>query len=144
LTRDLTLDYERGWPKGLAFAEALAAAESRDRQAGTTHVGPHRADLRIALDGRAIQDEASRGQQKLAAASLILAQAAIYGRGRGGSVLLVDDPAAELDSGSLERLLSSLETIKAQLIFTGLTPSQLPPHAGSAVFHVERGTLRAL
>jgi recombinational DNA repair ATPase RecF len=58
--------------------------------------------------------------------------------------LLVDDPAAELDGASLERLLLALDTVGAQLVLTGLTPAQLPPRPGSAVFHVEHGEVRAL
>ena len=38
----------------------------------------------------------------------------------------------------------ALDTVGAQLILTGLTPAQLPPRKGSAVFHVERGEVRAL
>jgi recombinational DNA repair ATPase RecF len=57
---------------------------------------------------------------------------------------VVDDPVAELDSGSLERLLAALADLRAQLIFTALTPEQLPPTPGAPVFHVERGVVREL
>jgi recombinational DNA repair ATPase RecF len=57
-------------------------------------------------------------------------------------VLVVDDPAAELDAGALDRLLASLGELPAQLIFTALTPSTLAPAPGYPVFHVERGEVR--
>ena len=60
------------------------------------------------------------------------------GRSSGG-LLLVDDPAAELDQHSLEALLGVLESLPAQLVLTGLEETRLPPAAGSPVFHVERG-----
>jgi DNA replication and repair protein RecF len=145
LGRSLELRYRPGWRDGTSFAEALAAAESRDRQLGTTEVGPHRADLVLELDSRRVEDEASRGQQKLTAAALVLAQVAIGGREGGPSnVLLVDDPAAELDSAALERLLGLLAETPAQLVLTGLSERQLAPQPGFPVFHVERGEVRAL
>jgi DNA replication and repair protein RecF len=143
LERDLTLDYRRGWGAHVSLEEALKETAARDRALGNTEVGPHRADLVIALDGRQIQEEASRGQQKLAAAALILAQASLFNDVRGRSTLLVDDPAAELDTAALERLLNELNTVGAQLILTGLTESQLAP-VGGAVFHVERGVVHAV
>ena len=59
-------------------------------------------------------------------------------------VLVVDDPAAELDADSLERLLRALGSLEAQLVLTGLTPAHLPPVPGNPVFHVEHGRVRAL
>jgi DNA replication and repair protein RecF len=140
----LTLEHERGWRAETPLVEALKATEGRDRAFGNTEVGPHRADLAIYMDGRRAHEEASRGQQKLAAASLILAQATVFSRVRGATALLVDDPAAELDREALERLLAALGTVDAQLILTGLSPSQLPPRKGSAVFHVEHGAVHGL
>ena len=144
LDRPLTIDYDRGWPATVSLVDALRETESRDRLFGNTENGPHRADLAICLDGHRVHEEASRGQQKLAAAALVLGQATLFSRARGGSALLIDDPAAELDGAALERLLLALDTVDAQLILTGLTPAQLPPHKASAMFHVERGEVRAL
>jgi DNA replication and repair protein RecF len=144
LERPLALTLERGWKPDVPLADALGASESRDRVFGNTEVGPHRADLALSMDGHRVHEEASRGQQKLAAASLILAQATLFSRIRGRSALLVDDPAAELDSAALERLLSALDTVGAQLIVTGLTPAHPAPRQGSGVFHVEHGVVRGL
>ena len=111
----------------------------------STESGPHRADLVLRLDERRVQDEASRGQQKLTAAALILARSPSSApNARGAACCVVDDPAAELDAGSLERLLAALASYRAQLVFTALTPAQLAPDAGFPVFHVERGEVRAL
>jgi DNA replication and repair protein RecF len=145
LDRSLTVEYRRGWADGEGFDKALAAAESRDRQAGSTEHGPHRAELVLRLDERRVQDEASRGQQKLTAAALILAQVAVESAARPErSVLVVDDPTAELDTPSLERLLATMAGVPAQLVFTALTPAHLPPDAGHPVFHVERGEVRTV
>lgn len=145
LARPLTLDYRRGWPAEQRFEEALTAAEADDREAGNTDRGPHRAEVVLRLDARRVQDEASRGQQKLTAAALILAQVALEAAtGPVRSSLVVDDPAAELDAESLERLLAAMTDLPAQLIFTALTSKQLTPEPGSPVFHVERGGVRTL
>ena len=145
LDRPLTLDYRRGWGGNERLDDALAAAEPRDRQTGRTEPGPHRAEIVVCLDERRVQDEASRGQQKLTAAALILAQVALEGADRPlRSALVVDDPAAELDAGSLERLQAALTDLSAQLVFTALTPKHLAPEAGYPVFHVERGEVRGL
>ena len=141
LEQPLSIDYRPGWARGLTFEAAVEAAERRDLASRTTEVGPHRADLEIQLAGRRLQDEASRGQQKLAAAAMVLAQLAAGGSEEGPRVLLVDDPAAELDTRSLSRLLELLERIPAQLMLTALSAEQLPPTPGYPVFHVERGTV---
>ena len=145
LARPLSLDYRRGWPTEQPFGDALAAVELHDRETGSTERGPHRAEVVLRLDERRVQDEASRGQQKLTAAALILAQVALEAStGRDRSTLVVDDPAAELDGESLERLLAALVDLPAQLIFTALTPGHLPPEPAHPVFHVERGEVRTL
>jgi DNA replication and repair protein RecF len=145
LDRSLTLDYRRGWDRDKRLEDALAAAESRDRQNGTTEPGPHRAEIVLRVDERRVQDEASRGQQKLTAAALILAQVALESADRPlRTCLVIDDPAAELDAESLERLLAALADLSAQLVFTALTPKHLAPDAGYPVFHVERGAVQGL
>jgi DNA replication and repair protein RecF len=145
LDRPLVLEYRRGWTAEQGLEDVLASTEARDRLAGSTEAGPHRAEIVLRLDERRVQDEASRGQQKLTAAALILGQVAVESVERPQrSVLLVDDPAAELDTSSLERLLGAISDISAQLVFTALTPEQLVPERGAPAFHVERGEVREL
>jgi DNA replication and repair protein RecF len=145
IARELEFEYLPGWRPGLPLAAAFADSEVRDRELGNTEVGPHRADLVVRLDGRRAHDEASRGQQKLAAAALILGQADVYTIRKGGSgTLLVDDPAAELDANALERLLAQLFASSAQLVITGLSTTQMPVEPEFPVFHVEHGRLQAL
>lgn len=140
--RAVSLGYRSGWLAAATLAEALDRSRNRDRQLGATQVGPHRADLRIMLDERGVREEASRGQQKLVAAALVLGQVQVFAGAEGyGGVLLVDDPAAELDPGAFSSLMAVLETLPAQLILTGLSQAVLPPGTGFPVFHVEQGTV---
>jgi DNA replication and repair protein RecF len=138
----LEISYRPGWSRELTLLEALNAAQARDRGTLTTLVGPHRADVSVVLDERAVREEASRGQQKLVAAALVLSQIRVFAEVTGeGGVLLVDDPAAELDQHSFERLSRALDTVPAQLILTGLSAAILPPTTGASVFHVKQGTV---
>jgi DNA replication and repair protein RecF len=121
LGMELTLDYRHGWAKDQTLAEALTASFNQDQDKGATQVGPHRAELAIRLDGLAVKDRISRGQQKLLAAALLIAQLNLFPE---GSVvqpsLLLDDPAAELDEEHLASLIGEVRTRSIQLVVTTL------------------------
>lgn len=135
--------YHRGWPDEVALDKALDASWERDQRIGLTHVGPQRADLRLRFADRAARDRVSRGQQKLLAASLVLSQVALVERdGERPPVLLLDDPAAELDRRSLGRLLAVTSELPVQQFVTALETSALADAPAGHVFHVEQGDLR--
>lgn len=145
LGRDVQVSYFRGWREGVDLAEALAEARERERERGTTPVGPHRADLVIRIDGERARDEVSRGQQKLIVGALVLAQVdRLGGTEAHRSVLLVDDPAAELDGGSLGRLMEEVYARPVQLVVTALSAEALGGAADFPRFHVEQGRVRAV
>ena len=136
----LEVNYRPGWRADSTLKGALRQSRQRDRQAGATQVGPHRAELEIRLGDRGVREEISRGQQKLAAAALVLAQVRVLAEAKGhGGTLLVDDPAAELDESALGALLAVLEALPAQLIITGLTEASLAGSPPRSRFHVEQG-----
>ncbi|MEW2973399.1 DNA replication and repair protein RecF, partial [Pseudomonas juntendi] len=60
------------------MADALLLARERDRQAGYTSVGPHRADWSVDFHSIPGRDALSRGQAKLTALACLLAQAEDY------------------------------------------------------------------
>ena len=141
---DTDLVYHTGWPEGRSLQEALSKDRDRDRRYKATQHGPHRADVTVRVAGHPAKDRVSRGQQKLLAAGLTLAQIEIQETDRPGrSALLLDDPAAELDRESLEKLLHCVRDLKAQLFVTSLSAgiSGLPP--GGRMFHVEQGRVEA-
>lgn len=143
LGQPLDLNYRPGWRAGDTLGDALRNSQPGDALAGVTRVGPHRAELEIRLGARSVREEISRGQQKLAAAALVLAQVHVLARVRGhGGTLLVDDPAAELDEGALRRLMAVLDALPAQRIVTSLDPASLPLSEGRGTFHVEQGRVR--
>jgi DNA replication and repair protein RecF len=121
LGMELDLNYRPGWAKGQTFAESLALSRSHDLASGVTQVGPHRADLSIRLNGTPVKDRISRGQQKLLAAALLMAQLKLFPE--EGSVqpsLLLDDPAAELDDERLTGLIREVSAHSVQLVVTTL------------------------
>lgn len=92
-----------------ALAGALEEKRASDLRRGITHVGPHRDDLAITLDGRELRVFGSAGQQRTAAIALRMLEAAtITARTGRAPVLLLDDPFAELDARRTKRILEWL------------------------------------
>jgi DNA replication and repair protein RecF len=136
-----------GWRRhDLSLADALLLSRDRDFAQGHTSVGPHRADLRLELRDLPGRDGLSRGQAKLAALALLLAQAAhLAGQDGHWPVLQLDDLASELDRTHQTRVLEALHASGAQVFVTGTEP---PPALEAmalpvARFHVEHGGIRS-
>ena len=143
LDEPIALVHGAGWDSDAGLLETLRKGRARDRRYRATQAGPHRGDVAIHVGGRPAKDRVSRGQQKLVAAALMLAQLEIQEKQRPGrSALLLDDPAAELDRENLARLMAIVQTLPAQLWVTSLRPEipGLPP--GARTFHVEQGSVR--
>ena len=139
----VTLEYQPGWSRGKSLEEALAGSLERDRALGTTHVGPHRADLRLVFNERQARRMVSRGQQKLLACTLVFASVElVQAEIMRPVLLLLDDPAAELDSEALGRLLEVVGALGCQVIATALDPELIRLPEAPAMFHVEHGFLR--
>ena len=147
LGQSMEIGLLQGWSVERSLDEAVAASWERDRERGLTHAGPHRADLSVRFAGAPARDRISRGQQKLAASALLLGQLRCDAElGSRVAALLVDDPAAELDSGNLERLLAEVIDLPAQLFVTALDPSNaaLAGLPEGHRFHVEHGVVTRL
>ena len=136
------LHFQPGWSRDqLSLADALVIARDRDLANGFTSVGPHRADWRIdyaALPGR---ETLSRGQAKLSALSVLLAQAERHAEGCGEwPVVALDDLASELDRNHQRRVLERLIVSGAQIFITG---TEAPASVSALdvpvrLFHVEQ------
>ena len=144
-TEGLELRYQRGWREEASLAEVLAEGLARDREQGYTAAGPHRADLRILLDGQPAAEVASRGQQKLAVTTLRLAQIALFRHDLGRQcAVLLDDLASELDRDNRGRVLEALRSEGMQLFITAIDREMVPIQGEGRVFHVERGVVEAM
>jgi DNA replication and repair protein RecF len=137
---DVTASFASGWAVDTSLAESLASHADRDRMRGTTTSGPHRADIMLRRQHRIARETLSRGQQKLTAVAMIVSQLQLLQDERGlRAILLLDDPAAELDDKNLQRLFEELASLRCQMIATSLTPETALFQAPKATFHVEQG-----
>jgi len=134
------VEHRRGWTEERDMGGALEHTFVRDQRFGVTTVGPHRADLAIYVDGEPAKERISRGQQKLLAAALMLAQLSYRARlGGGPACLLLDDPAAELDVDNLKKLLTEVAKTPAQLVVTSLDVRSIDRYLDGQTFHVKQG-----
>ncbi len=89
--------------------KGLAKARRRDERSGHTSVGPHRDELEILVDGRALAAFGSAGQQRSCLLSLYIAQLELHReRHTYYPVFLMDDVETELDQA---RMMTFLEYI---------------------------------
>jgi len=110
-------------------------------------MGPHRADLRLEFRDLPGREGLSRGQAKLAALALLLAQAAYLAAQDGHwPVLQLDDIASELDRHHQRRVLQALHASGAQVFITGTETPAAVQELGlpTTRFHVEHGRVEAL
>ncbi len=139
---DVELSYEQGWPDGRTLEETLVETLPRDVKSGATQSGPHRADIRLATpEGRAA-DVLSRGQAKILASGMHLAQARKTRQRTGAdSLFLIDDVGAELDETHRRTFFKLLDDEQCQVITTGTAQldAELSFESGLRTFHVEHG-----
>jgi DNA replication and repair protein RecF len=141
----VALEYRDGSGRHRNLEAALGAGRAQERARGLTLNGPHRSDLIVRYGGGAARELASRGQQKLLAATFVLARLVdrIERHGNGG-LLLVDDPVAELDDSALQRLIAELVRIPVQMIVTSIRAESMQALEAGRTFHVEHGVIQAL
>lgn len=139
------LQFLPGWARdSLSLADALLLARERDLANGFTSVGPHRADWRIDYAAHPAREALSRGQAKLTALSLLLAQAECHAAACSDwPVIALDDLASELDRRHQDRVLARLLGSGAQVFITGTeAPAALEGlSAAPRMFHVEQGVV---
>jgi DNA replication and repair protein RecF len=145
LTDPAVLTYHSGWAADTSLEEAIRRSQPNDLRVRFTTAGPHRADLRFKYAGHSARERVSRGEQKMLAVTLILAQvrclAAVAER---ETCLLIDDPAAELDVDNLGKLLSAIARLPCQLVVTAVRREALDGLNFGRVFHVKQGQFHAM
>jgi DNA replication and repair protein RecF len=137
-----------GWPAGRALEDVLSEQAASDADRGFTQLGPQRADLRLMNDERSAAETLSRGQQKLMATAMKLAQGGLLAELTGRQcIYLIDDLPAELDSVHTGKVCQLLASMRAQVFITCVSPEDIiavwPTEHVQAlqVFHVEHGSV---
>jgi len=138
----ISLVYKRGWPDNVNYKEYLISSLQKDKEKGYTQSGPHRADIKITVDGMSAQSSISRGQQKKLVCLLKIAQLTLFSKiSERRCVLLFDDLPAELDDDNQNRLMLILSNLNIQLFITAIKADQINCQFWDKykVFHVEHG-----
>ena len=114
--------------------------QETDIKSARTLAGAHRADLQVLFNDDIAQHSASRGQLKLIAIAMLLAQSSsIDPEDNRKGIIAIDDLAAELDGDNKLRLLSTLRGLEQQLLLTTTQSELIPLHDEDRVFHVKQG-----
>jgi DNA replication and repair protein RecF len=124
-----------------AFAIALAENVDAEVRRKTTLVGPHRDDLRFALDGKPLDAFGSQGQQRTAVLALKVAEYETM-RTRAGDapILLLDDVLSELDPERAGGFLTAVGRFEQAF----LTTTEFPADAAAAArFRIVGATVTA-
>jgi DNA replication and repair protein RecF len=129
------------------FAVELAQSKPRERLLRSTCVGPHRDELRLALDGRSADLFGSEGQKRSVAIALKLAQAEYLTSLHGSPpVLLIDDILGELDARRRAAFLPLLHRIDraGSQVFMTATEEHWPDELSQKLhkWEVKAGVLR--
>ena len=141
---------QTGRREGESYLDALARSRDEDLRRGFTHTGFHRAELKITAGGSLARDRVSRGQAKIMAYGLVLAQLPLIQEAGKVCTLLVDDLGSELDQTHRATLLRFLAAGSHQTLITAVDREHLDPaideHKGAAarMFHVEHGRVQRI
>lgn len=141
----LTITYQPSMPgedEGAMVEQARGVLQRRRAEEvvrGATLVGPHRDELRLAIDGRDLRLFGSRGQQQAAMLAVRLAERRVLREDTGEEpVLLLDDTLLALDEERQARLLELIGGAQALITITTLATLHGRP-ADGAVFRVAGG-----
>jgi len=142
------LSLSAGHDPNRPLQEELVERQARDRERGHSTRGPHRADWGLAFEHAPSREHWSRGQDKLAAFALLMAQAQCHAASHGGRmpVLCLDDVASEIDQAHRTRVFDMVGRSGAQVLVTATDQSAFPAtHEGPvAMFHVEQAGVHRL
>jgi len=142
---EIRFNYKCGWPADTPYSQHLVDTLDRDREKGYTQSGPHRADIKITVDGQSAQSSISRGQQKKLVCLLKIAQLSLFSeQSNRRCVLLFDDLPAELDQDNQNRIMSILSKLDIQLFISAIEATQINTLDWNQhkVFHVEHGMVK--
>lgn len=137
------IEYCAARPAPAGSGEFVAALEARlgeEIRRGQTLVGPHRDDLLLEVDARDVRRYGSRGQQRLMALTLRLAEMGPVASAVGSApILLLDDALSELDPMVQARVLQHVAT--AGQIFLTTADGVLPEVRGATWWEVNGGSV---
>jgi DNA replication and repair protein RecF len=122
----------------------LYESRTQDSQTGGAATGPHKSDLQVLYEAKAMPaDQCSTGEQKALLIGIVLAHARMIAAERGAPpILLLDEVAAHLDERRRDVLYNILLNLGAQVWMTGTDRALFSPLSGQGQFFtIENGCL---
>jgi DNA replication and repair protein RecF len=108
-----------------AFEARLADVQSKEFVLGVSLVGPHRDDVTLRIAGHDVGEFGSRGQQRLAALALKVAETEhLFTQTGEHPILLLDDVLSELDPRRRDHVLGLIRA-EQQVFITSAEPAAL-------------------
>ena len=144
----LKLNYYPGFTDSLE--NKLKTSLSSDMESGFTKFGPHKADIKIKINGYLAKDFLSRGQKKVLINAMFLAQTLLLKESsHKGSLFIIDDFTSELDNNNQKALLDMLMAQNnVQIVLSCLQQDSLKwlekGYNSAHMFHVEHGTISSI
>ena len=138
LLGDISMVWRPGWNTEEGLSAHLERTADGERRKGHTLAGPQRADVALQTEEGVAKDWLSRGQQKLVALMVKLAQVALMIERGHSPVVLWDDWQSELSTETQEAALALLRRFQVQVIMT--SPHDSWPTSLAApgmMFHVK-------
>jgi len=128
------------------LSELKEISLAEDLRFGSTQWGPHRDDVRIAINGADLRQACSQGQQRTGILALKLAELEIF-RAETGEfpVLLLDDVLSELDEDRQDQLIKWIQEKAIQCVITAAERKRVTGLGKKPIRHylVEKGEIRA-
>lgn len=152
---DVSIGLQRGWPESESLEKLLGESVVREVKSGATQWGAHRADVVLRVGGSRASAVLSRGQGKMVASVMKIAQASLLSESMHRlTMFLIDDAGAELDDAHNARFFGLLDELGCQILATTTAKPDAGPagtpiessstDSGSAkvkMFHVKRGAI---
>jgi len=142
LNTKVEIEYKRGWSDDYELIDLLERELMDDELPLSTGVGPHRANISLKWDGKKFAATSSRGQQKVLAIAMYLAQSQYMADNFSKKgVYLIDELPAELDENTCHKVLSLLSDLNSQVLITSVSDHYLRGNVPEITkwFHVEHG-----
>ncbi|MFD1125152.1 DNA replication/repair protein RecF [Lentilactobacillus raoultii] len=115
--------------------------KEKEIQRGTTLLGPHRDDLKFAINQKEVQSFGSQGQQRTTALSVKLAEIDLMKEQTNEyPILLLDDVLSELDAYRQTHLLTAIQNkVQTFLTTTSLSDVQQELLSNPKIFKITNG-----
>jgi len=149
LAENISISYMQGWNSKKSLSDILKQNIQRELKSGFSLYGAQKFDVKFLTGNVVIDNQLSRGQQKLFLLALTFAQAKLIEKvKRVKPILLIDDVGAELDINSRTLLNRAINKLDCQVIITAIDQVAVEPLVPSdnnyKMFHVKHGLISAI